>query len=446
MNLSAVKLRPAQQEIMSYRSGWMGVSAVPGSGKTWTLSLLAAQIVASDVLDDDQEVLVVTLVNSAVDNFYRRVSAFVEAHGLLPYMGYRVRTLHGLAHDIVRERPGLVQLDDQFTILDERESSSILRDASQIWLRSHPGELDSYLKHDLEEYRRRKISHDQLPEVVRDIALSVIRTAKDLRQSPEFLRTRLDALALPLPLAQLGADIYLDYQRALDYRGALDFDDLIRLALQALETDPGYLERLRGRWPYILEDEAQDSSRLQEEILKLLAGPRGSWVRVGDPNQAIYATFTTASPRFLIEFLARPEVERHDLPNSGRSTRSIIALANELVRWTRTDHPVITVRDALTDQPLILPAPPDDPQPNPPDDLTQIFLYQKRLTPQNEISTVAKSLAAWIPEHPEDTVAVLVPRNTRGEELVDELEALGVPYEDSLLPRFEGDPGRRWGI
>ena len=61
--------RPKQRDILAYRGGRMGVSAVPGSGKTQILSLLAAQIIASGTLQDDQEVLVVTLVNSAVDNF-----------------------------------------------------------------------------------------------------------------------------------------------------------------------------------------------------------------------------------------------------------------------------------------------------------------------------------------------------------------------------------------
>jgi DNA helicase-2/ATP-dependent DNA helicase PcrA len=72
----------------------------------------------------------------------------------------------------------------------------------------------------------------------------------------------------------------------------VDFDDLIRLAIQALEADPAYLERLRYQWPYILEDEAQDSSLLQEELLRRLSD-RQNWVRVGDPNQAINTTFTT---------------------------------------------------------------------------------------------------------------------------------------------------------
>ncbi len=103
-----VQLRPAQQSILAYRSGRMGISAVPGSGKTWTLSRLAAQIVSSGVLLDDQELLVVTLVNSAVENFNLRVGAFVEAAGLLAHLGYRVRTLArpGARHRPRASRPG----------------------------------------------------------------------------------------------------------------------------------------------------------------------------------------------------------------------------------------------------------------------------------------------------------------------------------------------------
>ncbi|RLC55473.1 MAG: ATP-dependent helicase, partial [Chloroflexota bacterium] len=121
--------RPKQQEVLEYRGGKMGVSAVPGSGKTYTLSYLAAQLVASGMLEDDHEVLVVTLVNSAVDNFAGRVAGFVKERGLLPNLGYRVRTLHGLAHDVVRERPALVGLADDFQIVDERESDRILQEA-----------------------------------------------------------------------------------------------------------------------------------------------------------------------------------------------------------------------------------------------------------------------------------------------------------------------------
>ncbi len=424
--------RPKQQEVLEYRGGKMGVSAVPGSGKTWTLSLLAAEIIAGDQLADDQEVLVVTLVNSAVDNFYQRVNEFVKAAGLLPHLGYRVRTLHGLANDIVRERPDLVGLSDNFQILDERETDRIRDDVAQLWLNSHPYELNDYLDPELDENRQEWVRRDYLPNLVKEIALSFIRYAKDKQLSPERLREHLDRIPLPLPLAEMGWEIYQDYQHALAYRGGVDFDDLIRLALDALQRDETLLERLRQRWPYILEDEAQDSSWLQEQILATLAGQRGNWVRVGDPNQAIYETFTTANPQYLRAFIDRPDVLKRELPESGRSTPTIIRLANHLIEWTRDNHPVPEARHALS-RPLIQPVPVEDKGANPPDELTEVHLIARRFTPREEIIAVVESLERWLPEHRDHTVAVLVPRNLRADDLVDELHRRKIPYYDGLL-------------
>jgi DNA helicase-2/ATP-dependent DNA helicase PcrA len=431
--MSEFKLRPKQQEILSYAHGKMGISAVPGSGKTWTLSFLAADLLKRAILLDDQEILIVTLVNSAVDNFYNRISSFIEAGGLIPNIGYRVRTLHGLAHDIVRERPELVQLDTNFQIIDERESEAIRDGVAQAWLQSHPGELDDYLDPLLEDTKREWTKRDQLPELVKDVALSFIRYAKDHRFSPERLRSKLKEVPFALPLAEMGHEMYENYQNALAYRGAVDFDDLIRHALTALEQDADLLERLRHRWPYILEDEAQDSSLLQEAILNLLCGENGNWVRVGDPNQAIYETFTTASPEYLRNFLKKPAVIQKELPNSGRSTLSLIDLANHLVWWTNHEHPNATVRDALQSSPLIEPAPPDDPQPNPSDNQSFMRVSLQKFNPTGEIKAVADSLERWLPDHQDATVAVLAPRNQRAFELVDELSRRGLPYHDSFL-------------
>lgn len=427
------KLRLKQQEILRYTRGKMGISAVPGSGKTWTLSFLAADLLKRGILLDDQEILIVTLVNSAVDNFYNRISSFIEARGLIPNIGYRVRTLHGLAHDIVRERPELLGLDTNFQIIDERESDSIRDGIAQAWLQSHPNELVSFLNPLMEETKRDWVQRDQIPQLVKEVALNFIRFAKDHRYTPERLREQVKQLPIPLPLAEMGLEMYENYQNALIYRGAVDFDDLIRLALYALEWDAALLERLRHRWPYILEDEAQDSSLLQEAILKLLTGENGNWVRVGDPNQAIYETFTTANPEYLRRFLNQPDVIQKELPNSGRSTLGLIDLANHLVRWTNEEHPNESIRDALQSSPLIEPTSLDDPQPNPPDDQTYIHISMQKFTPAAEIQAVADSLACWLPEHQDSTVAVLAPRNLRAFDLVDELRKRDIPYHDDLL-------------
>ncbi|MEM5774914.1 MAG: ATP-dependent helicase, partial [Anaerolineaceae bacterium] len=414
--------RPAQKRILEYTQGLMGIKAVPGSGKTHTLSYLASRLLLSDLIREDQEILIVTLVNSAVENFATRIAGFIREYGLLPNTGYRVRTLHGLAHEIVRERPTLVGLSDEFQILDERESSLILNNIVSNWVHVHPEFIDLYTHPDQNpSHNFNLIKNFELTLV--DTATSFIRKAKDEQQTPDSLRGMLESLGASHELLDFGISIYEEYHRALHYRSAIDFDDLIRLALQALETDEDYLNRLRERWPYILEDEAQDSSRLQERILSKLAGPNGNWVRVGDPNQAIFETFTTAHPRYLLNFIERPDVISAELPNSGRSTASIIRLANHLITWSRSEeNPNPDLHDTLT-LPLIEPAPPNDPQPNPPDRPERIFLYQQALEPEKELQLVAGSLAKWLPENPDKTAAILVPRNERGVKMVDALKS-----------------------
>jgi DNA helicase-2/ATP-dependent DNA helicase PcrA len=420
--------RPSQTEILRYRGGRFGISAVPGSGKTHVLSALAAQIISTGKLEDGQEVLIVTLVNSAVDNFETRLKLFFKENPLQALYRYRIRTLHGLAHDIVREKPGRVGLEERFSILDEREADFIRHEAVNAWLSTHPESMDDLLDPSLEDKKRDWVRRQQLPEMLASLALAFIRSSKDLRLTPEGLRACLNSTPAPLPLAELGYQIYADYQRALAYRGAVDFDDLIRLALEILESDDEYLERLRYRFPFILEDEAQDSSQLQEAILGKLAGA-GNWVRVGDPNQAIFETFTTASPELLRRFIA--ENEHEDMPESGRSSQKIINLANHLIDWVMTAHPVTEARTALT-TPYIQPAPPGDPQPNPSNELSAIQLISKRLTPEEEVTAVVDSLKRWLPENPQSTVAVLVPRNARGADLIEALKKGNIDYIEFL--------------
>ncbi|MBE0680531.1 MAG: UvrD-helicase domain-containing protein [Anaerolineales bacterium] len=70
--------RPSQQNILRYTGGQLGIAAVSGAGKTHILSALAAQIIHDNQLQDDQEVHIVRLVNSAVDNFEARIKGFFE--------------------------------------------------------------------------------------------------------------------------------------------------------------------------------------------------------------------------------------------------------------------------------------------------------------------------------------------------------------------------------
>ncbi len=419
--------RPGQLEVSEYEHGKMGITAVPGSGKTHTLSFLAAKLIASDLLDEDQEVLVVTLVNSAVNNFTARISEFLKAYGLIPGIGYRVRTLHGLAYDIVREQPHLAGLDNQFSIADERASNDILTLTASNWMRLNNDIMtnfspDGILPMDIKKNWR---------QLIQTIASSYIKFAKDFQMTPIILQELIDNSNENCDLLNLGNHIYSEYQRSLQDRGAVDFDDLIRLAYTILTNNPDYLYRLQSRWPIILEDEAQDSSRIQEKMLGLLTSNQKNWVRVGDPNQAIFETFTTADPELLRAFVRKADVRAVNLPHSGRSTKSIINLANFLISWTKNEHLVKQLRHAL-DEPLIIPTPEGDPQPNPEDKPNQIIFFNRALKPREEIEKVARSAKKWIQNNPGKTAAILVPRNYRGSKIVEELTRLNVPCVELL--------------
>jgi DNA helicase-2/ATP-dependent DNA helicase PcrA len=120
------------------------------------------------------------------------------------------------------------------------------------------------------------------------------------------------------------------------------------------------------------------------------------------------------------------------MPNSGRSTSSIIDLANYLIDWTQEEHPREEVRQALVPPPIEV-TPPGDPQPNPPDDPHAIHLVEHKMTSREEIQYVVNSIAGWLPSHQDNTVAVLVPRNKRGFDLTKALGDRGIDYTDSLL-------------
>src|SRR5690606_15561098 len=129
-------------------------------------------------------------------------------------------------------------------------------------------------------------------------AKAFIRTAKNEQHHPEAILQKLateDNLQSPIsqsPLLHMLTGIYGRYQTILTRQGVLDFDDLIWQAVELLQQRSDFAEHLRQRWPYVLEDEAQDSVPLQEKLVSQLTGNNGNWVRVGDPNQAITSTFT----------------------------------------------------------------------------------------------------------------------------------------------------------
>jgi len=424
-------LRQEQVEILAYNGGYLAVSAVPGSGKTLTLALLAAKLIIEGHIDDEAEVLVVTLQNTAVDNISQRIRDILTSQGL-PAVGYRVSTLHKLGADILRERRDLAGVEEHVPIVDENVARRTMRNAAEAWI---AGERDwwlSFLRSGSETERRRL--EEAWRSHTEEIGREVTRLCKHLRLTPDDAQALIAEEAEGDDFLRIGVELYQRYQHLLHVRSGLDFDDLIWRAIEALEQDPTFVLGLRSRWPYILEDEAQDSSPLQEEVLSRLAGVSGNWVRVGDPNQSINATFTAADPRYFRRFIAR-HPRPLTLSESGRCGEPIMALANRLVRWACEEHPEPQVRASAFLLQDIRPTAAGDVQPNPPADECGVFL---RREPFPDVAAQAYKVADWaaglVRRHPEQTVAILCPTNWQGNEVVQALQEMSspVPFQDLL--------------
>ena len=430
--------REEQKLILSYTGGTMGISAVPGSGKTFTLSALAADLIeklvrSSGDQEPDQEILIVTFSNAAALNFSARIAAFLAERGLLPGIGYKVCTLHSMALDIIRGHTQQLGIAEDFTVLDEIGSDALLQRAVDLWLDADMRDtFDLVVAPNLRLETQDEKYREKWRQDVTDIVRNVISQAKDYHITPEELR---DDLALTddrfaRPLLEMVSDIYGFYQTQLRNYPAMDFADLMFNAYRLLASDSGYLAYLQNRWPYILEDEAQDSSLIQEEVLRLLTARSGNWVRVGDPNQAINETFTTANPKYLRNFIAKAQLSG-PMETAGSSQRSVLAQANRLVNYVVSAHPNPACRDGLAPTYVRLTRP-DDRQGNPPDDPSRIVYDPQLYSTRDEVDVVSRLAVKHAQEHPNETIAILTPSNDYGKEFVNRLEELPIEVVEVL--------------
>ena len=424
-------LRAHQRQVMAYQGGRLAVSAVPGAGKTLTLALLAARIILDGRVDENSEVLVVTVQNSAVANISQRIRTILQSQGGFA-AGFRVCTLHKLASDILRARQDLAGVQEGFAIVDQAESTRLMHQAADVWISGHRAQWLSYLQDaSLAENSRVRDSWQKTTE---ELGRLTTKHCKHLRLSPEQASALCAGRTDIAPWLPIGIALYALYETYLRARSGLDFDDLIWRATDALRQDVTFVEGLRARWPYILEDEAQDSSPLQERILEELAGPVGNWVRMGDPNQSINSTFTSADPRYFRRFARRDGVQRQVLPQSGRCGQPIIDLANGLITWTDQHHRLTEIREMAFDPQRIVSTDKNDAQRNPLADECHIHIRRQPLVDLDaQATTVVHWASDYVRRYPQRTVAILCPAGFQGARIVEQLEAQATtPFEDLL--------------
>lgn len=114
----------------------------------------------------------------------------------------------------------------------------------------------------------------------------------------------------------------------------MDYDDQMVYALKILKSSPTLLEYYQNMYPYICVDEAQDTSKIQHELIEVLASKTGNLFMVGDEDQSIYG-FRAAYPEALLSFKQNHSNAKVLLMEENfRSNASIVDAADKFIQRT----------------------------------------------------------------------------------------------------------------
>ena len=289
-------LNPAQQEAVTHHEGPLLVVAGAGSGKTRVLTHRIAHLIADHGVSPF-EILAITFTNKAADEMRQRVAALVGPVAAKMW----VSTFHSACVRILRRDAARLDYPSSFTIYDQADAVR----------------LTGYVIRDL------NLDPKRFPP--RGVHATISAAKNDLVRADEY------AERAQVIYERKVADVYTEYQARLRRAGAMDFDDLLMVAVELFQKNPDVLERYQRRFGHILVDEYQDTNRVQNELVLLLGGAHRNVCVVGDSDQSIYQ-FRGADIRNILEFEeAFPDATVVVLEQNYRSTQTILDAANAVI-------------------------------------------------------------------------------------------------------------------
>ena len=287
-------LNPPQRAAAEQIHGPVLILAGAGTGKTRVITTRIAGMVYDGI--PPEQILAVTFTNKAANEMRERVGSMID-----PDLAERVTisTFHSLCVRILRtciERLGY------------KKSFSIYTQSDQVGL--------------LRRIIVRKIGKDESldPKLANMLISQAKNTGKPVSDMEDSLIS----------------EVYRSYQRELKLLNAVDFDDLIILAVRGLQENADIRREWQRRFRFIMVDEFQDTNHLQMDLLKLLVGEERNICVVGDDDQSIYGWRGADITNILgfEQFYPNPTVIK--LEENYRSTNCILRLANSLIRHNLT--------------------------------------------------------------------------------------------------------------
>ena len=422
--MSKINYREDQLPIIQYENGKMAVPAVPGAGKTFIVTNLVAKLL-EEKRQGKGKILILTYMNSAVNNFKIRIKKILEEKNIDEKNSYEVMTIHSLAVKIIKEKPEIVMLNEDFNIADDLQKTMILNECiNNFKINGGEKAFRFFLKEQKDPiWADRQL--DAWDKGFYDLIQNTISELKYKDISPqkleEYMReNRRGILKIILP-------IYKEYERRLKANGLLDYDDMLILAYKALSIDEDLKIKYQNKYQYVFEDECQDSNEIQGKIIGLICEEHNNLVRVGDINQSITGTFSSSDPKFFKEFIEDSDYcYRMDMSN--RSSKDIINLANELTRYV-TQNLQPECRDALEQMDIKTVPKNKGYKENPKPDKYQIS-YKYYKTFDKEIEQTVKFVRNIHKRYPDKSIGILVPYNDHINLVAKELIKEDLEFEE----------------
>ena len=335
------KLNKAQKQAVDTIDGPVMVVAGPGTGKTQVLALRIANIISSDAQISPKDVLCLTFTNAGVQAMRERLLRLIGSRG----SEVCVNTFHRFALGLIEKHYALLDFDAAPVLLADTESVALVDEILEegewqhIRPRSDSTKYFADLKSLISLMKREAITPEQfLVEIERDI--------KNLATNPDNISSRgarkgelkkeIETKIQSLERTREVVRFYESYEALKRERGLMDYDDVLAYAVTLVQNSDDVCAEIREMYLYVLVDEHQDSSGVQNAFLTAVWGDieQPNIFVVGDDRQLIYG-FGGASIEHFTNFRTRfGEAKEITLVQNYRSTQIILDAADALLKST----------------------------------------------------------------------------------------------------------------